>query len=124
VSGGQPDLDKVLHQTLLGDALGNAEIAALLADEFGQYVAVNDRACELTGYDRRVLTAFRAGELAADEASRGIYAKVAGGALRGDKRVRRRDGAEVPCRYFAIPTRVARLPYFILLLWPAAGAGW
>lgn len=123
MSGENVDLDRVLHGTLLGDALSNADVAALLADDQGQYVAVNDRACTMTGYERAALTAFRTGELAADDESRGIYQRLAGGVLRGDKRVRCRDGKELDCRYWAIPTRVANLPYFILLLWPARGAG-
>jgi PAS domain S-box-containing protein len=114
------DLDRVLHGTLFGEALTNAQVAALLADERGQYVAANDRACELTGYDREALTGFRAGQLAADERSRQIYEHISTGKkMRGIKVVRRRDGHDVRCRYWAIPTLVARLPYVILLLWAA-----
>jgi PAS domain S-box-containing protein len=112
------DLDAVLHATLLGDAMQNVAVAALVADENGQYIAVNEAACALTGYSRRALTGFRAGELAADDSSRQIYENVMQGRkLRGRKRVRRKDGNVVDCRYWALPTTVAKLPYFILLLW-------
>lgn len=112
------DLDAVLHATLLGDALQNVAIAALVADERGQYIAVNEAACSLTGYSRTALTRFRAGELAADERSRKIYQDVMRGRrLRGRKLVRRKDGGLVDCRYWGMPTTVARLPYFLLLLW-------
>ena len=37
--------------------------------------------------------------------------------LRGRKQVRRKDGSVVDCRYWALRTTVAKLPYFILLLW-------
>ena len=117
------DLDRVVHGTLFGEALVHARVAALLADERGQYVAANDRACELTGYDRGTLTGFRAGQLAADEPSREIYAQITTGKkMRGIKVVRCRDGSDVRCRYWAIPTLVARLPYVILLLWAAEPA--
>jgi PAS domain S-box-containing protein len=97
-----PDLDRVIHGTLLGEAALAAEVAVLLADERGFYVAVNDDACELTGYARTTLVSFRAGELAADEASRAIYDKLMNREkLRGRKLVRRADGRVVQCRYGA-----------------------
>jgi PAS domain S-box-containing protein len=114
-----PDLNRVVHGTLLGEGSLGAELAMLLADERGYYVAVNDDACELTGYSRSALVSLRAGELAADEASRGIYDKLMSRQkLRGRKLVRRADGLVVQCRYWGIPTTVGRLPYFIVLLWP------
>jgi len=112
------DLDAVLHSTLLGDAMQNVSVAALVADERGQYIAVNEAACELTGYDRKALTRFRAGELAADDPSRQIYRNIMEGRrLRGRKLVRRQDGSVIDCHYWAMPTNVATLPYFVLLLW-------
>jgi len=116
-----PDLDRVIHGTLLGEAALAAEVAVLLADDRGFYVAVNDDACELTGYARSTLVSFRAGELAADEASQAIYDKLINREkLRGRKLVRRADGHVVQCRYWGIPTLVGRLPYSVVLLWPTA----
>lgn len=112
------DLDTVLHSTLLGDAMQNVSVAALVADERGQYIAVNEAACTLTGYSRKALTRFRAGELSADDSSRQIYENVMQGRkLRGRKLVRREDGSVIDCHYWAMPTTVATLPYFVLLLW-------
>lgn len=112
------DLDAVLHAALLGDAMQYAAVATLVADEQGQYIAVNEAACELTGYSRRTLTRFRAGELAADEPSSRIFEHVMRGRkLRGTKLVRRRDGSVVDCRYWGMRTTVATLPSFVLLLW-------
>jgi PAS domain S-box-containing protein len=114
-----PDLDRVVHATLLGEGAAAAEVAMLLADERGYYVAVNDDACELTGYARSKLVSFRAGELAADEASRAIYERLMSREkLQGRKLVRRADGLVVRCRYWGIPTTVGQLPYFVVLLWP------
>jgi len=124
VAGSAPDLDRVLHSTLLGEALSSARIAALLADDSGQYVAVNDEACLLTGYTRSALVEFRAGELAADERSRHIYENfISGKKMQGRKLVRREDGQVIGCRYWAIPARITSLPYYLLLLWRPAGHG-
>ena len=91
------DLDRVVHGTLFGEALVHARVAALHADERGQYVAANDRACELTGYDRGTLTGFRAGQLAADEPSREIYAQITTGKkMRGIKVVAAATGRSRP----------------------------
>ena len=119
------DVERVLHGTLFGEAVGNGEVAALLADERGFYIAANEEACALTGYTRDQLTGFRAGELSADEQSRRIYDKMLGrGRLRGRKQIRRRDGSVVHCHYWGIRTKVARLPYVLLLLWqPTPGSG-
>lgn len=122
MSASDRDLDRILHGTLLGEGLMHADVAALLADEDGFYVAANDTAVELTGYPRERLTTFRAGELAADEPSKAIYRQMAAGSkLQGRKRVRREDGTVVECRYWGIHTVVSRLPYSLVLLWPAKG---
>src|SRR5689334_6976158 len=104
MADGVPDLDRVLHSTLLGAALSSARVAALLADERGYYVAVNDQACKLTGYPRSTLCGFRAGQLAADPRSRNIYENfVNGKKMQGRKLVRCENGKTVNCRYWAIP---------------------
>lgn len=117
-----PDLDRVVHGTFFGEAVLNAPVAALLADDSGTYIAANDEACRLTGYPRAKLAGLRMGGLAADSASREIFANFGRGRkLRGRKEVRRQDGGAISCRYWAIRTEVGRVPYFVLLLWPAAG---
>ncbi len=47
------DLDAVLQATVLGDAKQNVAVPTLVADENGQYIAVNEAACALTGYSRK-----------------------------------------------------------------------
>ena len=42
----------VLHQTLLGEAVGNSAMLAFVADEDMRYVAVSDGVCEALGYTR------------------------------------------------------------------------
>lgn len=117
------DLNRILQSTLFGDAVTNAALATFLAADDGQYVAANDEACRLTGYSREALVTFRAGQLAADEESRGIYeAIMSRGELEGVKTVRRRDNLLVRCRYWAIPTKVTLAPHYILVLHPLGRA--
>jgi PAS domain S-box-containing protein len=70
------DIDRVVQGTLFGEAALTAEIAALLADEDGQYIAVNDEALRLTGCTRSELTGYRMGSLGADEQSKAIYQQI------------------------------------------------
>jgi hypothetical protein len=41
--------------------------------------------------------------------------------LHGTMPIQRKDGSVLNVDYFIVPTRVARLPYYIALLWAAAG---
>jgi PAS domain S-box-containing protein len=118
----EPDL--ILNTTLAGDAWINAELAMLVVDEEGHYIATNKSAWQLTGYSHAELTLLRAGrDLAADERSARIYADLQRGCeMQGKKLLRRKDGRTVSCRYWGVRTTVARLPYFILLLWPETAA--
>lgn len=117
------DIERVIQGTLFGEATLTAEVAALLADEDGQYIAVNDEAVRLTGYTRPELTNAWMGFLGADERSKTIFQNVSRRQkLQGRKLVKRRDGNVVQCRYWAIPTRVTGIPYFLLLLWPSGSA--
>jgi PAS domain S-box-containing protein len=114
------DLTRMVQGTLFGEAALAAEVAALLADEEGQYVAANDAAVRLTGYTRSELTSGWMGFLGADERSRAIFHHVSRRQkLRGRKLIKLHSGDLVPCRYWAIPTRITGIPYFVLLLWPA-----
>ncbi|MGN6800003.1 MAG: PAS domain-containing protein [Gaiellaceae bacterium] len=117
------DIDRVIHGTLLGEAALTAEVAALLANEDGQYIAVNDEAVRLTGYERSELTAARMGSLGADESSRTMFRRITRREdLQGQKLLKRSSGEIVPCRYWAIPARVTGIHYFLLLLWPVASS--
>jgi PAS domain S-box-containing protein len=118
------EANSILNQTLLGDAWANAELATLVVDELGRYIAANKSACTLTGYTSEELKHLRAGrDLAGDTRSAEIYAALAHGQrMQGKKLIRRKDGHLVSCRYWGIRTTVSRLPYFIMLLWPRTQA--
>ena len=119
----QTDIDRVIHGTLLGEAALTAEVAALLANEDGQYIAANDEAVRLTGYTRYDLTNAWMGFLSGDERSSGLFQHITRREkLQGEKLVKRNDGQLIACRYWAIPARVTGISYFLLLLWPNGSA--
>lgn len=80
-------------------------IALIIADDAGKYVAVNDTAAELTGYDASVLTTLSVADLTPDpqvSAGRELWHRfMESGAQEGVYLVKRRDGQAVPLRYVA-----------------------
>lgn len=104
---------------MLGDALNNGTLAALLATEDGHYIAVSDEASRLTGYTRTELTRLRTGQMGADAESQAIYEAIMyRRELEGVKTLRHRAGEIIRCRYWAVPTKVAGVAHFILILRP------
>jgi PAS domain S-box-containing protein len=109
----------VIQQALLGDALEQAKgFGAFVLDDRGRYIAVNDAACELSGYARDEIVGLRIGafnpHLAAEYA-----AGRTGAQLAGQTWIARKDGTRLTLEYRASETRVARMPYLLVICWPA-----
>ena len=63
--------EPLVQAGLLGEAIDRAPDAVLVADESGQYLAVNQAACTMLGYTREELLALRITDIATSpEASR------------------------------------------------------
>ena len=118
------DVSQLVHQALLSDALLHAATAAFVLDDAGHYIAVNDAACDLTGYSREELVGLRAGrDLAGDEPSQEAYPRVVRARRTyGVASLQRRDGEVIQVRYLTTQTTVSTLPYVLSLCWqePAA----
>ena len=121
VSAGNGDVSahQLVQEVILGEALENAPLAALVLDDEGRYVAVNAHACELTGYERGELMELGAAGIAAD--TRGLRCRLAAlaanGTARGVGRIRRKDGSEVDVGFRGGRTTAAGLPFLVVLLW-------
>jgi PAS domain S-box-containing protein len=117
--------ESMLNSTLVAEAWASAELAMLVVDDDGHYIATNRSAEHLTGYTHHELLNLRAGRaLAGDEDSTCIYQDLARRhTTQGRKVVRRKDGSTVNCRYLSTRTTVSNLPYLILLLWSTSPAG-
>jgi PAS domain S-box-containing protein len=114
----------ILHESLLAEAWHNAEVAAMVFDEDRTFLTANAAYLDLLGYSRQEMSSVKAGaNLLADEAGQAavIALLISEGRLHGTMPIRRADDQVLNVDYFVIPTRVARLPYYIALIWPADG---
>ena len=104
---------------LLGEAIDHAPAAVFVADEHGQYVAVNRYACELLGYTRAELLGLTVRDVSADpevEAHFNAFLKA-----RQDKGVttlKHKNGSTFEFRYRAGETTMAGLTYYISVGFP------
>jgi PAS domain S-box-containing protein len=110
-----PSAGDVLAAALLGDAADHAQLAVVIYDDEGRYLAVNRHACELLGYSREELMQHDV----ADFTDGGIDRSVL---LRPERRegvriVTRKDGTRVPVAFVVASTRVSRLPFYFAVWW-------
>jgi PAS domain S-box-containing protein len=112
--------DVQLQRTLLGEALDQAGFAAFVFEEDENYVAVNDAACELTGYNREELLELPLHELSAqpERTLRNLQRVASGEREGGSAKIRRKDGTIVDVRYRASRTTIAGVPFLIAFYWP------
>jgi PAS domain S-box-containing protein len=110
----------VVQSTLLGELLANARIGALAVDE-GRYVAANEYACELLGYEREELIGMRVGELHPLSGLPEQFVEIQKG-LRtgGELQLERKDGTSLAITYRAAETTLAGMGIMIGLFWPTA----
>jgi len=120
------EVQKIIEQTLLGEALMDAPIAASVFDEDRHYIAVNEAFCALTGYDRAELTTFKVGTVLApdDEARKAIRAAIRSHGTAGEVNLRRKDGLIVRTAYWVLETKVALSTYYLRLSWDVELTPW
>jgi PAS domain S-box-containing protein len=120
------DVQKIVEQTLLGEALMDAPIAASVFDDERRYVAVNEAFCRLTMYSREELTSIRAGTQLApdDEAREAIRSAMRSHGTAGETNVRRKDGTVVRTAYWVMETTVAHTAYYLRLSWVVDTIPW
>jgi len=99
--------EPLIQTSLLGEAIEHAPVAVFVADENGAFVAVNQWACTMLGYERSELLAMSVGEISPGEA---IAVDK-----EGVKHVRltRSDGTKVEFSYATGETTVAGMTVFV-----------
>jgi PAS domain S-box-containing protein len=111
----------LIDTVLVGEALEHGPVAVFVFDEEGRYLAVNGMACRLLGYERDDLLSRRIGELSAqspDEAVQSYLAAMEAGA-EATTEVRHAEGTIVRLHFRAAAAKVAGMPVFVGVAWPA-----
>jgi PAS domain-containing protein len=94
----------LVQSTLLGELLEHANVGAVAADS-GRYIAANEYACELTGYDRAELIGRRVDEICEQSGS-------------GVSSLGCKDGAAIEVVYQVVDSDLAGIPVKLGLFWP------
>lgn len=94
----------LVQASLLGEALDRGPVLVLVADEDGNYVAVNEYACELLGYTREEMLE----QTAPDPDNPG--------------KLRSKDGTLLEFEHRAQPTRIAGMLLYVVVCWPPASS--
>ena len=117
----ESDARALIHTALVGEAVEHGPIAVFVFDDEGRYLTVNEFACELLGYERSDLLSRCIGELTAlpTEAAIESYLVAVKTGAESTTAVRHADGSILDLRFRARATRVAGMPVFVGVAWPA-----
>ena len=111
--------EPLIQASLLGEAIDAGPLAVFVFDDAMQYIAVNEYAASLLGYERSELLALSVTDVAVgpDVVSR-FQALLLARRGDGEATLRRRDGIEIRVQYRASETRVAGIPLYVGVAWP------
>ena len=96
--------NSLVQSTLLGELLEHANVGAVAADS-GRYIAANEYACELTGFERSELIGRPVSDICRQPGS-------------GVMTLERKDGEAIEVSYHAVDANLAGLPVTLGLFWP------
>ena len=108
---------ELVQQTLIGEAAAGMLAALFVFGEDAEMVAVNEAACELTGWTREELLENPADVLTDDpqQAARFRAELFASGRLVGTGAIRTKAGELVEASYVASMTRAAGTPFIVVV---------
>jgi PAS domain S-box-containing protein len=112
---------RILHLTLLGEALMAGRSAVAVTDDDGRYIAVNDSAVELLGYPREELVKLneRDVSLSSEEEIGEVLAMLRQRrSIERTVRLRRKDGVVGAIDYVSFESFVAGLPVVVTVTAP------
>jgi PAS domain S-box-containing protein len=109
--------NELVQETLLGEAAAGMLAALFVFSEDAEMVAVNDAACELTGWTREELLSASADALSHDsgEAERLRLELPASGRRVGAGTLRTKDGGAVDVSYVASMTHAAGTSFIVVV---------
>jgi PAS domain S-box-containing protein len=114
-SGDRTPTPQVVVQALLGEAGDCARVGISVYDDDGRFVAVNQHATELLGYNREELLARDVADFTDGGIDRSVLLKAE--IREGVRLVHRKDGTAVPVAFVVAPTSLANLGFFISVFW-------
>ena len=111
--------DPQLQRALLGEAIDTAALAVFVFEDDENYVAVNNAACELSGYTREELLDLPLRRLAADpeQTVQNLVRVASGERTAGSARMRRKDGTVIDVEYRASRATIAGMPFLVAVYW-------
>jgi|SRR5947207_620474 PAS domain S-box-containing protein len=101
--------EPLIQTSLLGEAIEHAPVAVFVADEQGQFVAVNQAACVLLGYDRGELLQLSVTDIAPERAVGEQFSSERRIGVRTST-LTRKDNTTVRFTYATGATTVAGMP--------------
>jgi len=108
----------LIQASLIGEAIDAGPILVFVADEQMRYVAVNDYACVVLGYERQELLALAVPDVAPGPDTSAQYQQfLREGEMAGTTMLRHKDGSELTFAYRACRTTIAGLPLFVAAGW-------
>ena len=108
-----------VQETLMGEAIAEANVGFLIWDDDRRYVAVNARACELLGCSLETIIGASVGARTVNGDAL-VAGAIRDEGARGRATVERFDGSgPVTIEYVTFVTRTAGLPYMASVIWPA-----
>jgi PAS domain S-box-containing protein len=111
--------DPLIQQTLLGEAVDSGPAAIFVMGDDRKYVAVNETACRLLGYDRAELLALDPAELAPESDVDAQLEKLdRAGRLNGHVRLRAKSGELIRFKYRASEATAAHMRFWISVAFP------
>ncbi len=114
-----PVADPLIQQTLLGEAVDTGPAAILVMGEDRKYVAVNETACRLLGYERGELLGLDPAELAPEsDVDAQLEQLERTGSLHGRVRLRAKNGELIAFTYRASAATAARMRFWINVAFP------
>ena len=111
--------DPLIQHALLGEAVDNGPASIFVMGDDRKFVAVNETACRLLGYERAELLGLDPSELAPEsdlDARLGELARA--GALEGRVMLKAKNGDLIPVRYRASAATAAHMRFWISVAFP------
>ena len=111
----------LVQKSLIGEAMDLATVAVFVADESGNYLAVNAYACSLLGYEREELLRLHVTQVAVnDGASQDFDEMVRKGSHTGRAVLRHKDGRDLPVNFRGSETTAGGMQLYVGVCWPEA----